>query len=141
MSYEVRSRDLSGISNSGIYAYESYMKNDGGYYTKPTSTLRGFVLVKLRQVKAGFILTVRLNTRGIWYWKPEISNRWKWDGFTLNWLSLHLRVEPRYSEIPEKIVADHLGDLEGVSLKGCLIKQSRFNFRTEILPEQKGGSC
>lgn len=139
MSYEVRSRDLSGISNSGIYAYDSYMRNDGGYYTRSTSTMKGYVLVKMKQVKAGITIIFRLNTRGIWYWKPEVSNRWKWDGFTINWLFLHLRVEPRYSEIPEKIVADHLGEIEGDSLIGCFIKQSRFNFKTEVLHKDSEG--
>ena len=132
MSYEVRSRDLSGISSSGMYAQESY-RDYKKYITNPGSTMHGYLLIKLKQVKNGFAVKFRFHTRGIWYWKPDFRIRWKWDGIMINWLCLFIHIEPLYTEVPDKIVGDHLGESEGVSLVGKSIQQTRYNFKTKIV--------
>jgi len=132
MGYEVRSRDLKGISNSGMYAQESY-KDYKKYIISKDSTMYGYLLIKTKQVKQGFVVKFRFHTRGIWYWKPDLRFRWKWEGIMINWLCFFIHIEPIFTDVTDKVVGDHLGELEGNSLVGKTIKQSRFNFKTKIV--------
>ncbi len=64
----------------------------------------GFVLVRYKNVKSGISIKIKLKWRD-WYWKPRIS--WRF-GKHFHWLCFMSWIEFDYTDVPDKIVRDHL---------------------------------
>ncbi len=74
----------------------------------PESTVYGFVLVRYKSVRSGISIKIKLKWRD-WRWTPVIS--WRF-GKHLHWLCFMSWIEFDYTDVPDKIVRDHLKERE-----------------------------
>gem|GEM_PF-6451371 len=103
-------RDLTAYSLSGFHCEKWYEENKS-YYLNPESNYYGQVLVRMKRVKVGFSIKVKLFYRNQWYWKPHFS--WKFSKY-FHWLFFMLWVDSEYDDVPDVIVSDHLKESGGM---------------------------
>jgi hypothetical protein len=101
MSKDLKSYYLSESPTADKY-YDSIKK----YVVKKDSIMYGAVLVKMKQIKAGFSIKFRFN----WHWwrhylKPELPSRFR---KTFSWLIFFINWEYEYELVPDKVIKDHL---------------------------------
>lgn len=111
MSYEVRTRDLSGIKLSG-YSAKEYYDDNFEYHINPKYVSYGDVLVSTKRVKVGFTLKLKILYRRRFYWKPEYRFRPNWGECYFHWLFFMFWFEFNYDDIMDKIVKDHLSEFK-----------------------------
>ncbi len=108
MGFRIMNRELDGISLTGpecIKTYEEYRK----YHINPNSTLYGDVLVETRRVFSGVCFKLKIYFKQHWYWKPH--KHWKYGMYYFHWLFFMFWFEKEFIEVTDKIIKDHLSEL------------------------------
>lgn len=110
--YTVMSRDLKGVALRGDYNYVlSWYESHKKYVLMEGSISYGEVMVKMKRVKVGFSIKLRINTEWWKYHKlPKIE--WRFNKL-FSWLIFFVHFESEYTDRFDRIVKDHLRETGG----------------------------
>lgn len=109
MGYRIMNKELTGISFEG-YDCLRYYEESKYRHIDPKYVCYGDVLVQTKRVFYGISFKLKLLFRNHWYWKP--SFHWKYGTYYFHWLFFMFWFEREYKEIFDKIIKDHLSEID-----------------------------
>ncbi|UZS00242.1 hypothetical protein [Chondrinema litorale] len=105
MLYQVMNPELNAYHFGGPRAPEWYEEKKE-WILNPNSRIYGYKLVKMKRVRSGFEIKLKIFYKAQWYWKPHIQFN-KFNRY-FHWLFFMLWFEFEYRDIIDKIEKDHL---------------------------------
>ena len=109
MNYRIMNRKLDAYSLEGVSCIKYYDENKDRYIN-PKYNCYGDVLVQTKRVFCGITLRFKVFFKHHWYWKPNFH--WKHGLYYFHWLFFMFWYEREYKDVFDKIIKDHLGELE-----------------------------
>jgi hypothetical protein len=103
--YQIMNKEMTACSISG-YECLRYYERDKEAHLNPKDSRYGDVLVKMKRVKSGIQIKLKLKWMNI-YWKPRFS--WEYNKY-FHWLFFMLWFGFTYSDVIDSVVSDHLSD-------------------------------
>jgi len=103
--YQIMNKEMTAYSISG-YECLRYYERDKEAHLNPKDSRYGDVLVKMKRVKSGIEIKLKLKWMNI-YWKPHFS--WRYNKY-FHWLFLMLWFDFTYTDVIDCVVSDHLAD-------------------------------
>ena len=101
--YQIMNKELTAYSISG-YECLRYYERDKQAHLNPNDSRYGDVLVKMKRVKSGFEIKLKIKWINI-YWKPVFS--WKYNKY-FHFLFFMLWFDFSYSDIIDCVISDYL---------------------------------